>query len=429
MNNKINHHHAESGHKVPGHKVPGHKVSLDVIWCTGTPPEILELKFSYDFCLKQSHKFCQDHLNLTSWQKINDAQKAVSCLQSGSLTGNIILFVTEPELVISPDAVQQMAACIKDSTGAVLPVLNNTPVAIQSARLPAVYLNLSSYLEVAKWMASNPGKQIIPGRESDFDLSCALIPGSKTDLLAMHIKQSGDIKEGLSSFLKEMAEKEHLLIEETALVHSFGLYFSGKRQDLVDLVPHPAKNILDIGCAHGGFGELIGSQRSNLHLTGVEMNEVMAQNALPHYDQLHTMKVEDVRFEKMFDHINCGDIIEHLYDPWTMLKLFSSLLVKKGSLVVSLPNAGHWTIVKDMAAGDFEYLPVGMLCMTHIRWFTEKSIRQALDEAGFYIDKFQREQIPPTPRGKAFIDLLCCNDMGDQKSLITNQFTIRAIKK
>jgi len=164
-------------------------------------------------------------------------------------------------------------------------------------------------------------------------------------------------------------------------------------------------------------------------LTGIEMNSAMAAQASQHYNMIYSDKIEDVEFNKTFDHINCGDIIEHLYDPWTMLKRFYTLLNENGSLVISLPNAGHWTIVKDLTAGRFQYIPFGLLCITHIRWFTEENIREALTDAMFEIETFDREQVPPTPQGRAFIDILCNNGMGNRTSLLTNQFNIRAFKK
>ena len=60
-----------------------------------------------------------------------------------------------------------------------------------------------------------------------------------------------------------------------------------------------------------------------------------------------------------------------------------------------------------MLKGNFDYIPVGLQCITHIRWFTEHSIRQALKDTGFFIDVFQKEKVPPTKEGEKFIKTMC----------------------
>lgn len=410
--------------------------TVDVVWGCGNPPDIFESVFSYSYCLKISRQLCESELNnlgleLKSWQETISHEQICRCLIDKQLNADCVLIVTNPEVVISPDAVRQMAKTL-ESSGAdvVLPVFNESANPVQVANLPAIYLNLSTYLEVAKLLI-NEHKPVLAANIntiSDIDISCFMIGREFIEnFISSDIERN--VEKNIQDCISSLISKNLCVIETTALIHSFGRYYSGQREDLVNLVPESALNILDIGCAKGGFGSLIKQKRADIHLTGVEMNSTMAQIASAYYDQIYNMKVEDVDFMTNFDHINCGDIIEHLYEPWQMIKLFYTLLKKDGSLVISIPNAGHWTIVNDLANGRFEYLPVGLLCLTHIRWFTEESIKAALYDAGFEIELFLREQIPPTPEGEKFVQLLCENGMGDRTSLLTNQFNIRAWKR
>ncbi|MBU0734196.1 MAG: class I SAM-dependent methyltransferase, partial [Proteobacteria bacterium] len=148
-----------------------------------------------------------------------------------------------------------------------------------------------------------------------------------------------------------------------------------------------------------------------------------------YYDEVITCPVEEADLTGGFDLVNCGDILEHLRDPWAMLNRIHSLLRDEGYLVMSVPNVGHWSIVRNLMRGAFQYIPSGLLCATHLRWFTESSIRKALEKAGFSIEIFQREQIPPTPRGEAFIRDMCAAGYADETSLKTNEFVIRAVKQ
>ena len=45
-----------------------------------------------------------------------------------------------------------------------------------------------------------------------------------------------------------------------------------------------------------------------------------------------------------------------------------------GRLVLSVPNVGHWAVVEDLLAGRWDYLPIGLLCYTHYRFFTRRTL-------------------------------------------------------
>ncbi|MDZ7762765.1 MAG: hypothetical protein U5L00_21260 [Desulfovermiculus sp.] len=51
-----------------------------------------------------------------------------------------------------------------------------------------------------------------------------------------------------------------LLLEPWSLVHNFGDYSAGEREDLIQLVPSECKRILDIGCAEEGMLKSFGSR-------------------------------------------------------------------------------------------------------------------------------------------------------------------------
>ena len=424
--------------------------SIDIIWICREPPDVTETIFSHKFCRETSRELCREKLNLSAWMDIfpkadkdtkepsSDSRDALFPREMSNLSNALAdvkadycLIVSNPELVISPAAVTKMINTLEKGYSLCLPVYNETDSSCQGARLPAVYLNLSTYLEVADMMTKQ--NKIKLASLSDSDTSCVLL--TREFLKSMDIKSlphRQDKIENTLTLICSACEKGQSVVDHGALIHSFGNYFnyySGEREDLAKLVPESAKFILDVGCANGGFGEVMRKKTAGLHLTGVEMNPVMAEHAALHYDKIFCEKIENVDFDMLFDHINCGDIIEHLYNPWKMLELFHSLLKKGGTFVTSLPNAGHWTIVRDLANGEFVYLPVGLLCVTHIRWFTENSIKKALTDAGFTIDSFEREQIPPTPQGLDFINYMCKSGKCSRESLLTNEFTIRAVKK
>jgi len=281
---------------------------------------------------------------------------------------------------------------------------------------------MDSYVEVAELLAQSSGHNEVP--VDSLDPACILC---RIALLRKLPNQTPFSE--LPAFISKIGT-DGMAVAPGALVHSgFIKGFETERLDLVRLVPDGVKQILDIGCAMGGYGKALKEERPDVVLTGVELNPVMAASASRYYDRVFDCPVEDAGITGAFDLINCGDILEHLQDPWQTLRYLHGLLNKGGYLVLSIPNVGHWSVVKALLRGYFQYVPLGLLCIGHLRWFTESSLRTALEQAGFAIEVFQRQEIPPTPEGERFIRKMCTEGFADERSLRTNEFTLRAVKK
>ncbi|MBI9089864.1 MAG: class I SAM-dependent methyltransferase [Desulfobacterium sp.] len=400
---------------------------ITIFWPEKEAADIAEVKFSYDFC----RKVCKDLM--ASW-----CRELVWVDYSGGLTlkdalsavkGDFLLVVTDPEILMASEAVEQMIRACKNEASACVPVFNTTAFPEQAADLPAIYLNVTSYLEVAGIIAGDENRQIQP--VANHDPAVVLYHKRLFDRKGLFDRRRPmDLGVELSRLNHELPEslREKIRVNKGAFVHAFGDYYGAQRDDLVQLIPDGVKNVLDVGCAMGFYGKRLKQERPEIRLTGIEMNPHMAAMAKAHYDKVMVAKIEDVDIEERFDLVNCGDIIEHLYDPWDMLKRLVIYLKTGGHFVVSIPNAGHWTIVKDLMKGKFQYIPVGPLCMSHIRWFTEASLIEALSEVGLKVEMINYQKFPPTPAGAKFIDDVCALGLGDRNSLETNQFTLRAVK-
>jgi len=395
---------------------------ITVLWPKVVAPEIDEIRFSYDFCLRLSKQFCEKANLGFSWVEYTNDSPLEKILPL--VEGDLVLLVTEPEIILSPQAVKVLIKCSEQGHAACGPVYNQTAFSHQIAALPAPYLNIETYLEIAEALAENKKNRYIP--VDTLDPACVLY---RIDFLK-EISAESPLSEISQAALNNKKKGETLATATGALVHlGFWRSFQAHRNDLVSLVPDGLKRILDIGSAMGGYGKTLKRIHPEIFLTGVEPNPIMAEAARPYYDELITCPVEEADLTTGFDLINCGDVIEHLQDPWGMLKRLHGLLREGGYLVMSIPNVGHWSIVKELLKGKFQYIPLGLLCIGHLRWFTASSIRQALEGAGFLVEVFQTEQIPPSPKGNAFIHEMCNAGYGDAQSLRTNEFIIRAVKK
>lgn len=164
---------------------------------------------------------------------------------------------------------------------------------------------------------------------------------------------------------------------------------------IVNIIPDGAK-VLDVGCACGDLGAYL-HYNKNCSLWGMEYDPRSADVARSTgaYEQVEVVDLnsftDHVRYAQHgFDCIVFGDVLEHLYSPHQVLKDFIPLLGPNGSLVVSLPNIAHGSIIIQMMANMFEYMDYGVLDRTHLRFYTYKSIAKMFAELGLAIGKSAR---------------------------------------
>lgn len=382
-----------------------------IVWTTRDAGEVFERQYAFRFCRKMTDR-------LTAARIIDvDPESTLGELGSVFEGERDVLFVDDPETIISRVARDMMRKTLERKSGlAVGPVMNVSSQAEQTAELPFRYLDLATFQEACEASAEKHGELSVAAKE--LDPACVLISARALASVPPGTK-IGQITENLD---------RDLHIATGALVHRFSRYFSSPRTDLANLVPSQAGKVLDIGCAKGGYGRTLKNMRPGIYLVGIELYPELAPHAEQWYDRVITGTIEEIDIVDDFDVINMGDILEHLQNPWDSLAEMHSLLKPGGFLVGSVPNIGHWTIVRSLLEGNFEYIPFGLLCVGHLRFFTEKTLIDSLQDAGFALDILEKEKIPPTPKGIGFIDEMVKSGWGDRISLATNEFVFRARK-
>jgi len=159
------------------------------------------------------------------------------------------------------------------------------------------------------------------------------------------------------------------------------------RPEILALIPPTAKYILDLGCGTGNLGKAL-KQRQDCVVHGIELNKDAAGLAAQNIDKVWIDNLN--RFDPAFlphkyDCIVFADILEHLINPWAVLKKFASVLTDGGTVITSLPNVAHPWIQGNLQRGLFRYEPAGILDITHLRFFTKTSISQLFYAAGLKI--------------------------------------------
>jgi 2-polyprenyl-3-methyl-5-hydroxy-6-metoxy-1,4-benzoquinol methylase len=165
------------------------------------------------------------------------------------------------------------------------------------------------------------------------------------------------------------------------------VYFDFARPELVALVPPAAREILDVGCGAGRLGEAL-KLRQNARVTGIESNRGAAETARQRLDRVLAGDVEQLNPKwgsHVFDVVICGDVLEHLRDPATVLSRIHHWLRPGGRIIASIPNVRHHSVIRGLLRGDWTYEPAGLLDQTHLRFFTRREIEKMFFRCGFRI--------------------------------------------
>jgi len=155
---------------------------------------------------------------------------------------------------------------------------------------------------------------------------------------------------------------------------------------IVDLVG-TNRSVLELGCATGYVSKMMTA--NGCSVTGVELDEQAAETSRSVCTKVITGDAGDPAVLEQagtgFDVVVCGDILEHLPDPETVLTALPRHLNPDGFILVSMPNVAFWRMRWDLLLGRFNYQDFGLLDRTHLRFYTVKSFRRLAKQTGYII--------------------------------------------
>lgn len=175
---------------------------------------------------------------------------------------------------------------------------------------------------------------------------------------------------------------------ENFYVSKGDFYFSEARTDLISLVPpRPENRVLEIGSGKGGTLMSLKNMKRAQEVVGVELMEIEdSYQQAPEIDKMIIGDIEAMEIpypEDYFDVILCGDVLEHLNDPWSVLKHLKQLLKPGGKVIMSLPNIREFNaMVKIFLRGDFTYTDSGTFDETHLRFFCKRNMKELVERSG-----------------------------------------------
>ncbi len=159
---------------------------------------------------------------------------------------------------------------------------------------------------------------------------------------------------------------------------------------LLDWVGTERKRVLDVGCGSGELSQQLVERGHDVVSVDFERPAV----ALPNFVQADIRAGLPSLDGRVFDCIVVADVLEHLAEPEPLLTSLAARLELGGRVMISLPNAVHWSVRAQILAGRFEYGERGLLDRGHLRFFTRASARRLCEEAGY---RLVREEATPVP--------------------------------
>lgn len=159
------------------------------------------------------------------------------------------------------------------------------------------------------------------------------------------------------------------------------------------LSTRPPSKILDLGCSSGLLAEQL--EAMGHHVTGVDVHEFPeAGDRMSAFYKADLNQGIPPEVGGGFDLVLAADVLEHLGKPAALMAQIRDVLSPDGTVILCVPNIGHFYPRLRAMFGMFDYDQRGILDMTHVRFFTRKSIRKLVERSGFTIRRLEPVGLP-----------------------------------
>ena len=303
----------------------------------------------------------------------------------------VVLVVADPEAYLVPEAARRLVAAL-DAAGAdvVLPVSNEPWSEDARSTPPFAYHTPALLEEAAAAIAAGAGAPRPVG-----DARSPVFAARREVLQSLPAALALDEAPGEAARLGR-----RVLVAPDAYLHRYGEMDGQSRLDLAAKVPRGARAVLDVGCSRGATAAALRA-RGVETVVGIEPDPGDAAEAARVCNRVLVQPLEVVpeEFPGAFDAVLFGDVLEHLRDPSAALARVKPWLSPSGVVVASVPNVGHWSVVADLLAGRFDYVPYSLLSGTHIRFFTRPTLADLFEASGYRVEEVEGVTFAPSPVG------------------------------
>lgn len=178
---------------------------------------------------------------------------------------------------------------------------------------------------------------------------------------------------------------------ERPLAPKPGNYYRNFRREILPMLENGIESVLDVGCGEGATSGYLRENGYCRWAAGIELSPEAAAQARERLDLVITGHIEELELpfdDESLDLILCLDVLEHLVDPWTVIDRLAKLLRPGGTILASIPNVRHWSVLLPLIfRGRWEYRSEGILDATHLRFFTRQSAVALLRRPELQVDR------------------------------------------
>lgn len=155
----------------------------------------------------------------------------------------------------------------------------------------------------------------------------------------------------------------------------------------------PGSTVLDVGSGGGELTKAL-SERGRCAVTAVEIDSDWVARAEPYARKVVLGSIEDDAtwdaIQCEFDYVVFADVLEHLVDPWSVLRRCRGALKNGGRVLASIPNIAYYRVRQDLLLGRFDYVSAGILDRTHLRFFTAKTVAALFSDSDYTLHQCER---------------------------------------
>lgn len=180
------------------------------------------------------------------------------------------------------------------------------------------------------------------------------------------------------------------ILSKTDGVHNLP-YPDAPRNETLALASGVPNRVVDIGCGTGAIAENFRKHFGCESLVGCELDPSAAAVASNRLDRVISRPLQDWTEQETqeistADTILLFDVLEHMTNPWGELEYLCSKIDPAAQILISLPNIGCYPILLDLVSGYWTYKSMGILDITHVRFFTLHEMRRMFYQTGFRIE-------------------------------------------
>lgn len=182
--------------------------------------------------------------------------------------------------------------------------------------------------------------------------------------------------------------------EEERIEYNYGSKY--RFLEILKLIPpqRPNSRILELGAGRGFLTHLL-KKWCKCHVHALDIKVQVRRHIKANEIDYVKCNIEKERFpfrNKVFDHVICSEVLEHLvYSPPHMLKEVHRVLKDSGHLILTTPNCANLSRRLRLLFGknvypDYHTYYKSSLYRRHNREYTVAEVKKLLTEHGFVIE-------------------------------------------